>query len=82
MLMEWIPLHSAYLDAQLQGITILVSNPIIRAIVNMVLKAFSPPQPVTVAANEGAALEFLSERCAGEPRNWKEEKLRLRGTNK
>ena len=46
-----------------QGIVIVLSSRLLASLVNWVLSALEPPQPVRVVRDEEAALEFLLDNC-------------------
>jgi hypothetical protein len=71
--MDWVkvPENTALLDEYLQGIVIILTNPIIRSIANFVLGVLKPPQPLRVVATEEGALAFLRAKCQ-EVHRWAE----------
>lgn len=55
--------NMALLDELLQGICIILSNPVIRTIANFIVGALKPPQPLRVCSTEQEGIDFLRSRC-------------------
>ena len=67
--LDWIGANSHLLDKHLQGVAIVLSNMIIRSIVNFVLHLTQPPQPNGCFADEPPAFAFARDQCT-EVREW------------
>ena len=53
----------------MQAHAILLTNPIVRSIANVVIRLFAPPQPIRIVASEAEALDFHAT-CCRKPRSW------------
>lgn len=59
VLLKWIPEHKHLMDAHLQGTVIVLTNRILRALVNFIIGLFNPPQPTQLVADQSACDAFL-----------------------
>ena len=66
---EWLKGHLVAWDTHVQGHAIILSNPIARTFAWLLIRAFSPPQPVTIARDEAEADEF-ARTCCSKPRSY------------
>ena len=53
----------------MQAHAILLTNPVVRSIANVVIRLFAPPQPIRIVASEAEALDFHAT-CCRKPRSW------------
>jgi len=60
----WAKEHAVEWDTQVQAIGVLMANDVVRPLLQLATKLMHPPQPITYARDEGAALAFLAEQRA------------------
>lgn len=59
----WIGEHVVAWDTHAQAHVVVLTNPLVRGILRLMLHIFRPPQPVHVAKDDRAALEFTRTCC-------------------
>lgn len=60
---EWGKVNNKRLNRTLQGIAILMTNPITRTTVNMILTLCRPQQPCGIFGDDKSALHFARDKC-------------------
>ena len=55
----WADANARQWDEHVQGIAIVLANPLVRSFAAMVTKMMQPPQPISWCATEAEALAFL-----------------------
>ena len=65
----WVDENARTWDTYVQAHAILLTNPIVRSIANVVIRLFAPPQPTRIVASEAEALDFHAT-CCRKPRSW------------
>ena len=65
----WVDVNAVSWDTHVQAHAILLTNPIVRSIAQLVIRLFAPPQPIRIVASEAEALDFHST-CCRKPRSW------------
>lgn len=65
----WLEDNVVAWDTHVQAHTLLLSNPIVRGLAQLLIKVFAPPQPVRIVKNEEEALAF-ARTCCTKPRSW------------
>ena len=65
----WVDVNAVSWDTHVQAHAILLTNPVVRSIAQLVIRLFAPPQPIRIVASEAEALDFHST-CCRKPRSW------------
>ena len=58
---KWADDHARQWDDQVQGLAVVISNPVARAFLNTINRLLQPPQPITYVASKEEAMSFLGK---------------------
>ena len=86
MIRAWVDANAVQWDTRVQAHALLLTNPVVRSIANLVMRLFAPPQPTAIVPSEAEALAF-ARSCCRRPRSWvkasyadREQRFRLFGS--
>ena len=58
---KWADDHARQWDDQVQGLAVVISNPVARAFLNTINRLLQPPEPITYVAGNEEAMSFLGK---------------------
>jgi len=66
---EWIGDHVVAWDTYVQAHCVIITNPLLRGLLSLIIRVFQPPQPLTTARDNSEALAF-ARGCCKHPRSF------------
>lgn len=69
MIRRWVDRNAQAWDTRVQAHALLLTNPVVRSIAQLIIRLFAPPQPVRIVASEEEADAFAAT-CCPRPRSW------------
>ena len=64
MIRAWVDKNAVQWDTRVQAHALLLTNPLVRTVAQLVIRLFAPPQPVRIVRSEAEALAFHASCCA------------------
>ena len=69
MIRSWVDANAIKWDTRVQAHAMILTNPVVRSLAQLVIRLFAPPQPIKIVRSEEEAIEF-ARSCCKHPKSW------------
>ena len=69
MIRSWVDQNAIKWDTRVQAHAMILTNPVVRSLAQLVIRLFAPPQPIKIVRSEEEAIEF-ARSCCKHPKSW------------